>query len=290
VHVHGRGNAALPEDIVKLLKTQDENYVRTVRAAGLKKIEKLKVHLTVDAQMLSPAALEELEEVDLEVLREAGIIPTPLKANKRSQKVAPVHIMFAEDESEGACMRLRFHSHRLIRVARERAAALRSKIPSGSGAAVLKEEVSLTLALGWKTPDTRGKKKKSAISLDEKEKDGMDLDESEEMRGMSSVCAIGGLVVRWTKANSTQANRTRLLKELSARLHRDRMLRYAERELEMQRSLMGKGAAKKIAGVEKVEDGDGDDLDDESRPSRRKIVDEKTYKPRVYKWKAERKR
>ena len=31
-----RGNQALPVDIVKVLKTQDENYLRTMRAAGLK--------------------------------------------------------------------------------------------------------------------------------------------------------------------------------------------------------------------------------------------------------------
>lgn len=31
-----RGNEALPEDVVKVLKTQDENYLRTMRTAGLK--------------------------------------------------------------------------------------------------------------------------------------------------------------------------------------------------------------------------------------------------------------
>ena len=31
-----RGNEALPTDIVKVLKTQDENYLRTTRAAGQK--------------------------------------------------------------------------------------------------------------------------------------------------------------------------------------------------------------------------------------------------------------
>lgn len=36
VHVKERGNAALPTDIVKVLKTQDENYIRTMRSAGLK--------------------------------------------------------------------------------------------------------------------------------------------------------------------------------------------------------------------------------------------------------------
>lgn len=36
VHVKDRGNVALPTDVVKVLKTQDENYVRTMRASGLK--------------------------------------------------------------------------------------------------------------------------------------------------------------------------------------------------------------------------------------------------------------
>jgi U3 small nucleolar RNA-associated protein 11 len=36
VHVKDRGNASMPMDMVKLLKTQDEGYVRTMRANGLK--------------------------------------------------------------------------------------------------------------------------------------------------------------------------------------------------------------------------------------------------------------
>ena len=78
-----------------------------------------------------------------------------------------------------------------------------------------------------------------------------------------------------------------MLKELAARLARDRQLRYAERELEMQRLLMGKGGSRKLSGVEKVE-GDGDEEDEDS--PRHKKADEKTWKPRVYKWRVERKR
>jgi U3 small nucleolar RNA-associated protein 11 len=36
MHVKERGNEALPADVVKVLKTQDENYVRTMRSAGVK--------------------------------------------------------------------------------------------------------------------------------------------------------------------------------------------------------------------------------------------------------------
>ena len=31
-----RGNESLPVDVVKVLKTQDENYLRTMRTVGLK--------------------------------------------------------------------------------------------------------------------------------------------------------------------------------------------------------------------------------------------------------------
>jgi U3 small nucleolar RNA-associated protein 11 len=66
------------------------------------------------------------------------------------------------------------------------------------------------------------------------------------------------------------------------------MLRYAERELEMQRLMMGKGGCKKVKGVEKVEG--SDDEDDDGGQRRRSGVEEKLYRPRVYRWRAERKR
>ncbi|KIK30314.1 hypothetical protein PISMIDRAFT_58857, partial [Pisolithus microcarpus 441] len=36
VHIQERGNKPMPMDMVKLLKTQDEGYIRTMRATGLK--------------------------------------------------------------------------------------------------------------------------------------------------------------------------------------------------------------------------------------------------------------
>lgn len=66
---------------------------------------------------------------------------------------------------------------------------------------------------------------------------------------------------------------------------------------------MGKGGRRKLHGVEKVEGGNDDDVvseDEDARDDRRlekskrrgsgKVLDEKTWKPRVYKWKLERKR
>jgi len=74
-------------------------------------------------------------------------------------------------------------------------------------------------------------------------------------------------------------------------MERDQQLRYAERELEMQRLLMGKGRTKKLKGVEVVRDegDDGEDEDEEDGDQPAKKTG-RTYKPRMYKWKAERKR
>ena len=36
VHVQDRGNTPMPMDMVKLLKSQDEGYVRTIKTVGLK--------------------------------------------------------------------------------------------------------------------------------------------------------------------------------------------------------------------------------------------------------------
>lgn len=67
----------------------------------------------------------------------------------------------------------------------------------------------------------------------------------------------------------------------------------------MQRALMGKGGRRKLRGVEKVEGADEDARDNEDTKDDRwsdkgrgggKVVDEQTWRPRVYKWKLERKR
>jgi U3 small nucleolar RNA-associated protein 11 len=64
----------------------------------------------------------------------------------------------------------------------------------------------------------------------------------------------------------------------------------------MQRLMMGRGARRKLRGVEKVEepDDEGEDEDEEDstrkRWPKRTMANEKTYRPRVYKWRLERKR
>ncbi|TFK94416.1 small-subunit processome [Polyporus arcularius HHB13444] len=262
VHVQDRGNEALPVDIVKVLKTQDENYLRTMRAAGLKKIDKLKNQLTQLANLLSAPSADhsgagELDDHELEVLREAGVLP-PAPAAKRSQRKAHSkkgkHIIFAEDPEEGA-----------------RTASTSDRNPDLDTPMDTTHDVSGDL--GWKAPEEpKSKRRRSRRAASEGEPGEDDAGEDTASR----------------PGESAKEHRMRLLKELSARLVRDRQLRYAERELQMQRLLMSKGAARKLSGLEKVEDGmDEDEDEDATRP---KKVDEKTWKPRVYKWRVERKR
>ena len=66
----------------------------------------------------------------------------------------------------------------------------------------------------------------------------------------------------------------------------------------MQRRLMGKGGSLKLRGVEKVEDGDdNEELNEDELDSmkikksvQKQLKKEQVYKPRVFKWRAERKK
>ncbi|KAI0322185.1 small-subunit processome [Amylostereum chailletii] len=262
VHVQDKWNVALPVDMVKILKSQDENYIRTMRTAGLKKIEKLKGQLSAMADLLTPGSIDAedagdtLEEEELKTLREAGVIAGPSSSRKKGSKSAAKHIIFAETEDE----------------AREYAASRKANDRRGEGA--MDVDVPTVDDLGWKSPDD-GKNKNKGKG---------------KAKGGGSAVALASAESERQQASAT--NRTRLLKELSARLHRDRMLRYAERELEMQKLLMGKGGSKKIKGLEKVENEEDEEDEDEDRPQRKNkgAKDEKFYKPRVFKWRAERKR
>ncbi|THV07601.1 small-subunit processome [Dendrothele bispora CBS 962.96] len=254
VHVKDRGNVALPTDMVKILKTQDENYVRTMRASGQKKIDKLKNQLMTMADLMKPLGDEDaegLDESEIQILQDAGIISTG-KSKKKAR-----HIVFVDDNA----------------LAQKYAGSLRSQETEEN---VPQEPSAGTdlVDLGWAVPEKKHKSRKRKQHVPQAE------EEDEDMVG---------------EEDTSAHHRRRLLKELSARLVRDQKLRYAEREFELQRAMMGKGARKKILAAEKI---DGDDSDDEDAMDARggrikkssNRVDEETYKPRVYKWRVERKR
>ncbi|EIN14012.1 u3 small nucleolar RNA-associated protein 11 [Punctularia strigosozonata HHB-11173 SS5] len=254
VHVQERGNVALPIDLVKVLKTQDANYIRTMRLVGLKKIDKLKAELSALADLLRPISSVDhndahgLDEEEIGILEDAGILSCRLTKSRR-RKSGPGHTVFADSVEE----------------APQGSVSLPSRTTNESDVVT-----DTAVDLGWKTPE-RGLMQKKRRRL------GNEL----------SNASVGAE----EPSGQAREHRSRLLKELSARLKREQQLRYAERELDMQKMLMGKGARRKIAGVEKVEgESEDENADEDTSGKKRGKVDGKTYKPRVYKWRAERKR
>jgi U3 small nucleolar RNA-associated protein 11 len=257
VHVKDRGNVSMPMDMVKLLKTQDEGYVRTMRANGIKKIERIKSQLTALANLIAPQddniqddGEDALDETDLKTLREAGVIPPETK-----RRPPPRHIIFAENDTEAKQLSQRRSSN---------------QVKTTTEADVEQAEVDL----GWKTVESASSRRRR---------------KNKSSAGASTDIVEGGEETRQLNVQ----NRKRLLKELAARLKRDTQLRCTQRELEMQRLLAGKGGRRKLRGIEEVgaenKDEDEDEMDD-TAASKASKADEKTYKPRVYKWRIERKR
>lgn len=223
---------------------------------------------------------ESLDSKELGVLREAGIIPSTGKGSQKTR-----HVVFVDNDEEGLyCFRhgqYDFLTNSIIT-----AQKLASREDKSLSQDPPTEKALPSVDLGWKNPTSKKRRKKEQVvsesnNMDYKmDNDNIERDDIDEH----------------SQKDTKDRSRTRLLKELSARLVRDTQLRYSQREFEMQRLMMGKGARKKISAVEKIEGDDEDEDEDEIdarkgrlRKSTRK-VDEATYKPRVYKWKLERKR
>jgi U3 small nucleolar RNA-associated protein 11 len=255
VHVKDRGNTALPVDMVKLLKSQDEGYIRTIKTVGLKKIDKIKRQLTDLANLVSsghavedPEDEEPLADAELETLRAAGVIAP--HAGRKQSRTSPKHIVFAEDAAE-----VQQHLERSTLVDK---GAYNVVLTGSSGGS----------ELGWKIHESvKSKRRRKKSSTD-----GVD-DDPEEEKPLVNI-----------------KHRKHLLQELAARLVRDTQLSYALRELEMQRLLVGKGGRKKVRGAELVEEDGGDSPEDEDSSPPKQKSDPSVYKPRVYKWRVERKR
>jgi U3 small nucleolar RNA-associated protein 11 len=141
--------------------------------------------------------------------------------------------------------------------------------------------------LGWKIHESvKSKRRRKKSSTD-----GVDDDPEEEKPLVNIVRdCISVFLSRHPSTCIAQKHRKHLLQELAARLVRDTQLSYALRELEMQRLLVGKGGRKKVRGAELVEEDGGDSPEDEDSSPPKQKSDPSVYKPRVYKWRVERKR
>ena len=218
------------------------------------------------ADLLRQKEREEiLDEDELQTLKDASILQQGFSDRNRK------HVLFATSTDEGKLACRTYHS--LFCTDEPLASRLSQK---GKGKAAVDESIVSTspteVDLGWRSRNQRNSKNLAAPDSQ------TDTPEDIETGSLD--------------------RRKRLVKELSARLGRDRQLRYAEREFEMQRKLMGKGARKKIKSIEKVgSQPDEDEMDEDELDARKgkqrpitRTVDESTYRPRVYKWRLERKR
>ncbi len=136
IHIQERGNVAMPLDMVKILKTQDENYIRTMRTRGQKvcvsqsglarfgfnylsfvqKIDKIKSQLTALADLVTPSLSSDpdgdeecLNENEIDILRQAGIF----KGRQAPGKGQRSHIVFVSNEEEGTPYCKRFSVQKL---------------------------------------------------------------------------------------------------------------------------------------------------------------------------------
>ncbi|PVG01995.1 small-subunit processome [Serendipita vermifera] len=257
VHFQDRGNVPLPVDIVNILKSQDEGYLRTAKTANLKRIDLIKDQLSTLIG-LTPQDGESYEDwntdlghEDLQTLQDAGLLPVPNP--KQSSKSR--HTVFVDDD-----VAMRDYRPPIPRADKEP-----------------KQEPEKPVSLGWK-PGT-------SLTIQEAQSKATEVDPGALLDAQSQ----------------SLKSREQLLPELRARLERDTYLGYALRELEMQRILMGKGASRKIRGPELIQtDGQPDDeLNEDEQDAlfgkKRKIQPKRApdmadYKPRVYKFRQERKR
>ncbi|EJU00033.1 small-subunit processome [Dacryopinax primogenitus] len=243
VHVQERGNVSLPVDVVKVLKSQDANYIRTQKAANLRRIEALKAQLVLLADLLPSTS--GLTASELKTLKTAGLVAgSALSKGKLSAVKRTGHVVFAETEEEGMPVM-----------------STAGKDEDGDEEFHIDTTPMDLDALGWLPPSSKGKRRSTAPSQAASDPDLNELS---------------------TEAERIQ-HRSHLLAELAARQLRDHQLRFALSELELQKVLMGPGGKKKLREAEEVKFDDDVEKGDEDGEERKK--EERTWRPRVFKWK-----
>lgn len=99
MHFQERGNRPLPTDLVKVLKSQDEGYIRATKVANLKRIDRLKDELSslLRRDLINEDADSDgvdkdgWEDDELEALRSLGLV-----SQKRRR-----HTVFVDDAASG---------------------------------------------------------------------------------------------------------------------------------------------------------------------------------------------
>ncbi|KDE09038.1 hypothetical protein MVLG_00756 [Microbotryum lychnidis-dioicae p1A1 Lamole] len=251
VHVQSRGNEAMSNDLVKVLKTQDAGYIRTQQAMEQGRVRRLQQQLDslVDNVTNAPpkptTGADDHDEMmrDLDDWDAFDLVPPVASTSSLGAASGPKkHIIFSDDLDK-------------VRTV---------------------DDPSKILPKKRRTPSTSTMTKSAS---------------SKKGKGKAPTTEFGPTPEELEAMNkATQAHRERLTLELDARQERLRQFALALKELENQRLLMGKGAKKMIvkkkkdpsARVEEDWKGDKTTMDEEEVGI--------ASGARLYKWKAQRKR
>ncbi|TIB92867.1 u3 small nucleolar RNA-associated protein 11 [Wallemia mellicola] len=266
-HFQDRGNTPLPNDLIRVLKTQDTGYIHMQRAINNKhpsnpsqRIEKLKSNLSsltnikelADEERRFDLGIDEYQEF---ALKAASLIPSdePKNSRRRSRSDWKSHIVFADHNERGSDLFAEVHRLTIY------LANVEDNQDTQEEAADNDEDE--TVDLGWKESkkDRKRASKAAATVTVEEDKDAIDGND-----------AFDDEVVGETQLKKT-------LNELTQRTFRQDALDRAARELELTKALMGKGAKQKLEKGQKTRIEDGEQ---EGREG----------KARVFKWRAERKK
>ncbi|EIM20225.1 u3 small nucleolar RNA-associated protein 11 [Wallemia mellicola CBS 633.66] len=233
-HFQDRGNTPLPNDLIRVLKTQDTGYIHMQRAINNKRIDKLKSNLSsltnikelADEERRFDLGIDEYQEF---ALKAASLIPSdePKNSRRRSRSDWKSHIVFADPNEPN----------------------VEDNQDTQEEAADNDEDE--TVDLGWKESkkDRKRASKAAATVTVEEDKDAIDGND-----------AFDDEVVGETQLKKT-------LNELTQRTFRQDALDRAARELELTKALMGKGAKQKLEKGQKtrIEDGEQEDREGKAR-------------------------
>ncbi|KAG8980005.1 hypothetical protein FRC05_007448 [Tulasnella sp. 425] len=308
VHVSYRENQSLTTEIAKVLKAQDANYIRTMKRANLKRIAALKSQLMILADLVQTNSKVEEDDDDLmddvgakddDALGESGSESDENESDDSEKR---------EKRKEKEALKIRVDvdtplSEKDLEVLRGAGILARSSStagPSGQQGSMNGHIVFVDdedSAWGYQPPKAGSSSKRKPVEIeDEAEVDlGWITPVDSKRKGKQRAAEPEDALDPYAKARGRK-QRTKLLKELAARLERDKHLRYAQQELEMQRLTMaGKGSHRKIKEKEQLFD-EPDEQEAEEFTFRRKnrmpVVElgNEVYKPKVFKWRQERKR
>jgi hypothetical protein len=142
------------------------------------KIDKLKSQLTMLADLVNSISLDqeldntaELDEDELRILRNAGVISEPSNRKGKRRKHPPKHIVFVENDEEGACQQP--HSRKAAHICTSAEHYTAKKAHDEANGSTSKPD-SPVIDLGWKV-STKKKPAKPEVapatqSVDAKER------------------------------------------------------------------------------------------------------------------------